>query len=61
MDCIAAALEFLMRETLARHGLTAEIKVTKISHEEGEELGERKKSDRLQAVPAVRGQLGLPG
>nr|DAZ03082.1 MAG TPA: hypothetical protein [Caudoviricetes sp.] len=61
MDCIAAALEFLMRETLARHGLTAEIKVTKIGHGGGEEPGEQKKADRLQAVPAVRGQLGLPG
>ena len=61
MDCIAAALEFLMRETLARHGLTAEITITKINQGESEESGEQRKADRLQAVPAVRGQFGLPG
>ena len=39
MDCIAAALEFLMRETLARHGLTAEITITKINQGESEACG----------------------
>ena len=61
MDCIAAALEFLMRETITKQKLTADITITKFNLGESEESDEQRKADRLHAVPAVRGQLGLPG